>query len=86
MATDEKCCICFPIKCGVTTIGVITLMLAFVLLVYNFFLILNDYFAWYYPVIILILYVPIIIGCSFFIVFFTRDKNSTRGKAKQLQG
>jgi hypothetical protein len=64
----------------VTTIGILTLALAFVLLTYNFFLILNDYFAWYYPVINLILYVPIIIACSFFIVFFTRDRNSTRGK------
>lgn len=56
------------------------MFLAVALISYNFFLILNDYFAWYYPVIILVLYVPIIIACSFFIVFFTRDKNSTRGK------
>jgi len=47
---------------------------------YNFFLILNDYFAWYYPVINLVLYIPIIIACSFFVVFFTRDRDSTRGK------
>lgn len=55
-------------------------MLALVLISYNFFLILNDYFAWYYPVVILVLYVPIVLACCFFVVFFTRDKSSTRGK------
>lgn len=76
----ETCCGCFPIKCGVTFIGITTLTLATVLICYNFFLILNDYMAWYYPVVILVLYVPLFIACCFFVVFFTRDKTSTRGK------
>lgn len=81
MKTDGETCFgCFPIKCGVTIIGIIALTLAVVLFTYNFFLLLNDYLAWYYPVINLVLYVPIVIACSFFVVFFTRDRSSTRGK------
>jgi len=77
---DESCCGCFPLKCGVVTIGAITLFLTFVLITYNFFLILNDYFAWYFPVVTLVLYAPLIVAANFFVLFFTKDKNSTRVK------
>jgi hypothetical protein len=46
----------------------------------NFFLILNDYIHWYFPVVILVLLAPMCIGSSFFIVFFTKDTASSRGK------
>ena len=77
---DSSCCGCFPIKCGVLTIGVFTLLLTIYMVTMNFFLILNEYIHWYFPVIILILLVPMCIGSSFFVVFFTKDTASSRGK------
>merc|ERR1712028_5477 len=77
---DSSCCGCFPIKCGVLSIGVFTLLLTIYMVTMNFFLILNEYIHWYFPVIILILLVPMCIGSSFFVVFFTKDTASSRGK------
>merc|ERR1719198_393632 len=77
---DSRCCGCFPIKCGVLTIGIFTLLLTIYMVTMNFFLILNEYIHWYFPVIILILLAPMCIGSSFFIVFFTKDTASSRGK------
>jgi len=78
--SDSRCCGCFPIKCGVLTIGIFTLLLTIYLVTMNFFLILNDYIHWYFPVVILILLAPMCIGSSFFVVFFTKDTAASRGK------
>ena len=77
---DSSCCGCFPIKCGVITIGIFTVLLTIYLVTMNFFLILNDYIHWYFPVVILVLLAPMCIGSSFFVVFFTKDTASSRGK------
>jgi len=77
---DSSCCGCFPIKCGVLSIGVFTLLLTIYMVTMNFFLILNEYIHWYFPVVILILLIPMCIGSSFFVVFFTKDTASSRGK------
>merc|ERR1711865_525312 len=77
---DSKCCGCFPIKCGVLAIGIFSVLLTIYMVTMNFFLILNEYIHWYFPVIILILLVPMCIGSSFFVVFFTKDTASSRGK------
>lgn len=77
---DDTCMGCFPVKCGVTCIGIFTLVLAVWLITFNFFELLNDYFAWYYPLIMLACYIPLFIACSLFVVFFTKDKYSTRSK------
>merc|ERR1711990_219093 len=77
---DSRCCGCFPIKCGVLAIGIFTVLLTIYLVTMNFFLILNDYIHWYFPVVILVLLAPLCIGSSFFVVFFTKDTASSRGK------
>merc|ERR1719504_183286 len=77
---DSRCCGCFPIKCGVVAIGAFTVLLTIYLVTMNFFLILNDYIHWYFPVVILVLLAPMCIGSSFFVVFFTKDTASSRGK------
>jgi hypothetical protein len=46
----------------------------------NFFLILNEYIHWYFPVVIIVLLAPMCIGSSFFVVIFTKDSASSRGK------
>lgn len=76
----SSCCACFPIKCGVITIGIFTVLLTIYLITMNYFLILNDYVHWYFPVVLLVLYIPMIIGSSFFVVFFSKDTQSSRGK------
>jgi hypothetical protein len=77
---DSSCCGCFPIKCGVIAIGIFTLLLTIYMVTMNFFLILNEYIHWYFPVVILVLLAPMCIGSSFFVVFFTKDTASSRGK------
>merc|ERR1711907_273753 len=77
---DSRCCGCFPIKCGVITIGIFTVLLTIYLVTMNFFLILNEYIHWYFPVVILVLLAPLCIGSSFFVVFFTKDTAASRGK------
>merc|ERR1712072_1685469 len=77
--TEElSCCGCFPIKCGIVSIGIFTFVLTLVLIIWNFFLFLNDYIHWWFTFIVLILYAPLIIGAAFFVCFFTEDKKSTR--------
>merc|ERR1711937_337179 len=77
---DSRCCGCFPIKCGVIAIGIFTVLLTIYLVTMNFFLILNEYIHWYFPVVILVLLAPMCIGSSFFVVFFTKDTAASRGK------
>jgi len=74
------CCGCFPVKCGVTTIGIFTLVLVVFLAISNFFLLLNEYIHWWHPTILLVLLVPAVIATCFFVVYFTRDRMKTRGK------
>merc|ERR1711981_660713 len=75
---DRSCCGCFPIKCGVVTIGIFTFLLTLVLVCWNFFLFLNDYIHWWFTFIVLLLYIPLVLGAAFFVTFFTEDKKSTR--------
>merc|ERR1711970_1698744 len=75
---DRSCCGCFPIKCGVVTIGIFTFILTLVLFCWNFFLFLNDYIHWWFTFIVLLLYIPLVLGAAFFVTFFTEDNKTTR--------
>lgn len=77
---DLGCCGCFPIKCGVVTIGVFLLALCLVLFFELFYCLLSDYIHWWYTFVAAILFAPLIIGTFFFVVFFTDDTESTRGR------
>ena len=74
------CCGCFPIKCGVISIGVILFALLLFLFIEVFYTILSDAIAWWYSFVTFILLVPLIIGASFYIVFYSKDQASSRGK------
>lgn len=77
--TEElSCCGCFPIKCGIVTIGIFTFILTLVLVIWNFFLFLNDYIHWWFTFVVLLLYIPLILGAAFFVSFFTEDCKTTR--------
>merc|ERR1719263_2501262 len=75
---DSSCCGCFPIKCGVVTIGIITVFVTAILFVWYFFLFLNEYIHWWYVLVCLFLLCPILVRSSFVISWFTSDTNTTR--------
>jgi hypothetical protein len=73
------CCCVVPIKCGITTIGVFTILLAAVGISAQFFLILNDNVKWWYCLVNLLLLLPQYIAAGFFISWFGHDTIQTRG-------
>jgi hypothetical protein len=80
-ATDGiSCFCCVPIKAGITAIGVATLVLAAVQISCQFFLMLNDQVAWWFPLVNIFLLIPTYIAASFFVVWFGKDCVSSRGR------
>lgn len=80
-ATDGmSCCCVVPIKAGIMTIGILTIVLAAVQISCQFFLMLNDLVAWWYPLVNLFLLIPTYIAASFFVVWFGKDCVSSRGR------
>jgi hypothetical protein len=74
------CCGCFPIKCGVVTIGILTIALFFAIFIEIFYLLLNDQFAWWYVLVAVILLAPFFIGCCFFISYYAEDTDDSRSR------
>merc|ERR1712100_816621 len=77
---DLACCGCFPIKCGVVTIGILTILLFTALFIEVFWCLLNEQFAWWYVLVAVILLVPFFIGVCFFISYYAEDTDSSRSK------
>jgi hypothetical protein len=75
-----SCCGCFPIKCGLITVGIIYLVITVALFVEVFYCLLNEYIHWWYVPVAVLCLIPNIIGVCFFIRFFTKDQESTRVK------
>ena len=75
-----SCCGCFPIKCGLISIGIFYIFVCLALFVEVFYCLLNEYIHWWYVPVAILLLVPLIIGSIFFIRFFTLDQQSTRTK------
>jgi hypothetical protein len=71
-------CICFPIKCGVAFVGVVTLLLTTILFVWYFFQFMNEYLHWWYTLVNLFLIAPLLIGASFVVSWFIKDSKATR--------
>ena len=77
---DLSCCGCFPIKCGLVTIGGLTITLALVLFIEIFYLLLMDDIHWWYVLVALVLCTPLIIAVAFFIVFYSNDTDDSRSR------
>jgi Ca2+/Na+ antiporter len=77
---DLGCCGCFPIKCGVVAIGIVTIALFTAVFAQVFYCLLNDQFAWWYVLVAVILLVPFFIGVCFFISYYAEDTDSSRSK------
>jgi len=43
-------------------------------------MLLDENIKWWYVIVAVILLIPLLIGCTFFILFFSKDSNETRGK------
>lgn len=79
MTVDQTCLGCFPIKCGVVSIGIFIWALTLYQIIATFFLILNEYVRWWFPFVSLLLLIPQCVGVCFFIGYFTKDCKRTRG-------
>jgi hypothetical protein len=77
---DLKCFGCFPVKCGVVTIGIFTIVLFFAILAEVFYCLLNESYDWWYVLVGVLLLVPYFIGVTFFITFFSNDTNNSRSR------
>ena len=76
----EKCCCCFPIKCGVVVINLLTVALFVLLFLQVFFKLINESFDWWYVLVAVLLLVPFFIGVGFNIFWMAEDVNSTRAR------
>jgi hypothetical protein len=56
---------CFPIKCGIVAIGILTEFLIVSSFIEIFYFILNDFIHWWYVLVCVLLLVPAIIGACF---------------------
>jgi hypothetical protein len=77
---DLGCCGCFPIKCGVVTIGILTIALFFAVFIEVFYLLLNDQFTWWYVLVAVVLLVPFFVGVCFFISYYAEDTDASRSR------
>merc|ERR1711934_1350251 len=76
----HSCCGCFPIKCGLITIGIFYLLVTVGIFCEIFWNLLNEYIHWWYVPVAVLCVVPLIVGAVFIIRFFTKDQESTRTK------
>lgn len=77
-----SCFGCFPIKCGIISIGILTLFLILSSLVEIFAMLLNEGIHWWYVLVALLLLTPTIIAASFLTAFFNRDNGARRRKLR----
>lgn len=75
---DVTCCGCFPIRCGVLTIGILTICFTIYMFCASFFMVMNEYIKWWFPFVSLILMTPAIIGSCLYLGWFTKDCERTR--------
>lgn len=79
---DLSCCGCFPIKCGLVTIGGFTIFLVFLIFAEIFYMLLLDNIHWWYVLVALLLCVPLLIAVCFWVVFFSNDTDASRSRLK----
>jgi hypothetical protein len=73
-----KCCILFPIKCGVQFIALLVVLVAVCQFLEIFYQLLNDNIDWWYVLVGVLLCVPLIVALAFAICFYNDETDSTR--------
>ena len=79
---DLSCCGCFPVKCGIYSIGILAVALTVLIFVETFMMLMSEHIAWWYVGVSVLLQIPLIIGLIFFLNFFGEDTEATRGKLR----
>lgn len=76
----ERCCCCFPLRCGINWIILLTFLYVTIVFITIVMLYLNVYHEWWYPTIILILFAPAIVGLAFMLNYWCGDSKAARAK------
>jgi len=79
---DMKCCLIFPINCGVQAIALFIILIAVAQFVEVFYQLLNDSIDWWYVLVGVLLAIPLIVALAAAVTFFA---NETDGKRVFLQ-
>ena len=74
----RKCCIIFPLKCGIQFVAVAVVLIAVCQFLEVFYQLLNDQIDWWYVLVGALLCIPLIVAFAFAIVFFASESDSTR--------
>jgi hypothetical protein len=78
-ATDgEKCCFCFPIKCGVSGIAASIFLIGIIQFWEVFYQLLNDKIDWWYVAVGVALSIPLVIAWGLTIYWLAEDTDGTR--------
>jgi hypothetical protein len=77
---DLSCCGCFPVKCGIYTIGILAVFVTVLIFAETFMMLMSEHIAWWFVLVSVLLQAPLIIGLIFFLNFFGEDTEATRGK------
>jgi len=75
-----SCCMFLPIKAGIVLIGAIYLCLVAGYFTWHMFMLMNEHIDWYFPTIALLLLAPMIVGSTFWVTFYIKDKKASRGR------
>jgi len=75
---DEKCCFCFPIKCGVQFIAASVFIITLVQFWEVFYQLLNDKIDWWYIAVGVAVSIPLIIAFGLSIYFLAVEDESSR--------
>ncbi len=79
--TADLTCFCFiPIRCGVVLIGLFSITLLILLALDIGYGLLNEYIDWWYVLVGILLLAPLVVGVSFFVVFFASDNEDSRAR------
>lgn len=73
-----SCCGCFPLKCGLIVIGILTIFVTLALFVEVYWTLLNEYIHWWYVIVGTVCLIPLVVSAVFAIRFFTKDQKSSR--------
>lgn len=74
----RKCCIIFPLKCGIQFVALAVILIAVCQFLEVFYQLLNDQIDWWYVLVGALLCVPLIVAFAFSIVFFASEGDSER--------
>lgn len=74
----RKCCIIFPLKCGIQFVALAIVVIAVCQFLEVFYQLLNDQIDWWYVLVGALLCVPLIVAFAFAIIFFASESDSER--------